>query len=129
MSRRWSAWRGICAGRSRWGWRSIIRGGIRRRYRVLTRVAQDAERALASVQQAGGLLSDEAVKAAHELRRELIGQDFDIDQDGVPRLHRGTRIDRIISAVDTEMRHGRKSSQQRFDGYRLSAAATTATSR
>ena len=56
--------------------------------------------------------------------RELIGQDFDIDADGVPRLHRGTASDRIISTVDTEMRHGRKSSSQRFDGYKLSVAAT-----
>ena len=91
---------------------------------MLTRVAQDAERALAAVAQAEGLHDDEQVKAAHDLLRELIGQDFDIDQDGVPRLHRGTRSDRIISTVDTEMRHGRKSSQQRFDGYKLSAAAT-----
>jgi hypothetical protein len=94
------------------------------RERMLTRVAQDAERALAAVERSTGLLDDDVVKAAHELLRELIGQDFDIDQDGVPRLHRGTRSDRIISTVDTEMRHGRKSSQQRFDGYKLSAAAT-----
>jgi hypothetical protein len=94
------------------------------RERMLTRVAQDAERALEAVELADGLLEDEAVKAAHGLLRELIGQDFDIDQDGVPRLHRGTRSDRIISTVDTEMRHGRKSSQQRFDGYKLSAAAS-----
>jgi hypothetical protein len=92
---------------------------------MLTRVAQDAERALEAVEQADGLLADEAVKAAHDLLRELIGQDFDIDQDGVPRLYRGTRSDRIISTVDTEMRHGRKSSQQRFDGYKLSAAASS----
>jgi Transposase DDE domain/Transposase domain (DUF772) len=95
------------------------------RERMLTRVAQDAERALEAVEQADGLLEDELVKAAHDLLRELIGQDFEIDQDGVPRLHRGTRSDRIISTVDTEMRHGRKSSQQRFDGYKLSAAAST----
>ncbi len=94
------------------------------RERMLTRVARDAERALEAVEQAEGLLDDEAVKAAHDLLRELIGQDFDIDQDGVPRLHRGTRSDRIISTVDVEMRHGRKSSQQRFDGYKLHAAAT-----
>jgi hypothetical protein len=42
----------------------------------------------------------------------------------VPRLHRGTRADRIISTVDPEMRHGRKSQHQRFDGYKLSAAVT-----
>jgi len=94
------------------------------RERMLTRVAQDAERALEAVEQTEGLLDDEAVKAAHDLLRELIGQDFDIDPDGVPRLHRGTRSGRIISTIDTEMRHGRKSSQQRFDGYKLSAAAT-----
>jgi hypothetical protein len=94
------------------------------RERMLTRVAQDAERALRAVEAAEGMLDDEAVEAAHRLLRALIGQDFDIDDDGVPRLHRGTRADRIISTVDTEMRHGRKSSQQRFDGYKLSAAAT-----
>jgi hypothetical protein len=97
------------------------------RERMLTRVAQDAERALEAVEQAEGLLDDEAVKAAHELLRELIGQDFDIDSDGVPRLHQGTASDRIISTIDTEMRHGRKSSRARFDGYKLSASATNST--
>ena len=94
------------------------------RERMLTRVAQDAERALQAVEQADGLLDDDQVAAAHRLLRELVGQDFDIDEDGVPRLHRGTRPDRIVSVVDPEMRHGRKSSQQRFDGYKLSVAAT-----
>jgi hypothetical protein len=94
------------------------------RERMLTRVAQDAERALEAVERAEGLLEDEQVRAAHQLLRELIGQDFEIDQDGVPRLFRGTRQGRIISTVDPEMRHGRKSSQQLFDGYKLSAAAT-----
>jgi len=96
------------------------------RERMLTRVAQDAERALEAVDHAEGLLDDAAAKAAHDLLRELIGQDFDIDSDGVPRLHRGTRSDRIVSTVDPEMRHGRKSSQQRFDGYKLHAATTNA---
>jgi Transposase DDE domain len=56
--------------------------------------------------------------------RELIGQDFEIDDDGVPRLHRGTRADRILSVIDPEIRHGRKSQHQRFDGFKLSAAVT-----
>jgi Transposase DDE domain/Transposase domain (DUF772) len=94
------------------------------RERMLTRVAQDAERALEAVEHADGLLDDQSVQAAHDLLRELIGQDFDIDQDGIPRLHRGTRPDRILSTVDTEMRHGRKSASQRFDGYKLSASVT-----
>src|SRR5437879_268986 len=67
------------------------------RDRMLTRVAQDAERAMRAVEQADGLLEDEQVAEAHALLRDLIGQDFDIDENGVPRLHRGTRQDRIVS--------------------------------
>ena len=96
------------------------------RERMLTRVAEDAERALRAVRRAEGMFAEEAVKEAWALLRELVGQDFDVDEDGVPRLHRGTRRDRIVSTVDTEMRHGRKSRQRRFDGYKLSAAATNA---
>jgi Transposase DDE domain len=94
------------------------------RERMLSRVAEDAERALRAIEEKPGLLGEQAVLDAHRLLRELIGQDFEIDDDGVPRLHRGIRADRIISTVDTEMRHGRKSSQTRFDGFKLSAAAT-----
>lgn len=94
------------------------------RERMLTRVAQDAERALAAVDRSEGLLADERVADAHRLLRELIGQDFEIDDDGLPRVHRGTASQRIISTVDPEMRHGRKSKHQRFDGYKLSAAAS-----
>jgi Transposase domain (DUF772)/Transposase DDE domain len=94
------------------------------RERMLTRVAQDAERALRAVEHADELLGDERVAEAHRFLRELIGQDFEADDDGVPRLYRGTRADRIISTVDVEMRHGRKSQHQRFDGYKLSASAT-----
>jgi transposase len=94
------------------------------RERMLTRVAQDAERALQAVEQTDGLLDEQGVGEAHRLLRELIGQDFDSDDDGVPRLHRGTRADRVISVVDPEMRHGRKSQHQRFDGFKLSAAVT-----
>jgi transposase len=96
----------------------------RERERMLTRVAQDAERALRAVEHAEGLSQDEAVAEAHRLLRELVGQDFEVDDDGVPRLHRGTRQGRIISTVDPEMRHGRKSESQRFDGFKLHVAAT-----
>jgi transposase len=91
---------------------------------LLTRVAEDAERALRAVEACAGLLECEAIEEAHRLLRELLGQDFDVDEHGVPRLHRGTRADRILSVHDPEMRHGRKSRRQRFDGYGLHAAAT-----
>ncbi len=94
------------------------------RERMLTRVAMDAQRALCAVEQADGLLDQEPVKDAYELLGELIGQDFDVDDDDVPRLHKGTRSGRIISTVDREMQHGRKSSSQRFDGFKLSAAVS-----
>jgi transposase len=94
------------------------------RERMLTRVAQDAERALQALERAKDLLDNGVVSDAHRLLRELIGQDFDVDEEGIPRLHRGTRSERIISTVDPEMRHGRKSGHQRFDGYKLSAAAS-----
>src|SRR3954453_17927531 len=55
---------------------------------------------------------------------ELIGPPFAVDDDGVPRLHRGTRAERIISTVDAEMRHGRKSQNKRFDGFKPAAAVT-----
>lgn len=97
------------------------------RERMLTRVAQDAERALRAVEQADGLLADDQVGDAYRLLRELVGQDFDVDCGGVPRLHRGTRAGRILSVRDPGMRHGRKSQHQRFDGYKLSAAATNST--
>jgi transposase len=95
-----------------------------KREAMLSRVAEDAERALRAVGEAEGLLADETVAEAHRLLRELVGQDFDLDDDGVPRLHRGTRSGRVLSVHDTEMRHGRKSESQRFDGYKLSAMAT-----
>lgn len=94
------------------------------RERMLTRVAEDAQRALAAVKRADGLLDADGVAAAHRLLADLVGQDFTIDDDGVPTLRRGTASDRIVSTVDVEMRHGRKSQQHRFDGYKLSAAAT-----
>ena len=92
---------------------------------LLTRVAEDAERALRAVEACSELLECEAIAEAHRLLRELLGQDFDVDEDGVPRLHRGTREGRILSVHDPEMRHGRKSRHQRFDGYKLHAAAVS----
>jgi hypothetical protein len=79
-------------------------------------VAEDAELAVA-----------EPVAQAARLLRELIGQDFELDEDDVPRLRRGTAKDRILSVHDPEMRHGRKSQRQRFDGYKIHATAATET--
>jgi transposase len=90
---------------------------------LLTRVAQDAERALRAVAAEPELAHDEPVAEAARLLRELIGQDFELDEDDLPRLRRGTAKARILSVHDPEMRHGHKSERQRFDGYKLHVAA------
>jgi hypothetical protein len=92
---------------------------------LLTRVAKDAERALAAVERVPELAAADAVAEAAQLLRELIGQDFELDEEDVPRLSRGTAKDRILSVHDPEMRHGRKSERQRFDGYKIHATAAT----
>jgi hypothetical protein len=67
------------------------------------------------------------VREARELLAELLLQDVDEepeDGDG-PQVRRGTTSDRIVSTTDPEMRHGRKSSSKRFDGYKASVAVDT----
>lgn len=44
-------------------------------------------------------------------------QNFETVDSGV-RIRQGVAEDRLISVGDTEMRHGRKSSSKRFDGYK-----------
>ena len=48
----------------------------------------------------------------------MAGQDVEEGQDGVFRIVRKTARDRVISTVDTEARHGHKSRNRRFDGYK-----------
>lgn len=91
---------------------------------MLTRVATDARRAIAAVEAEPALAAEPRVAEALGLLGELIGQDFEIDDDDAPRLRRGVAHGRILSVVDPEMRHGRKSKSQRFDGYKIHAAAT-----
>ena len=95
------------------------------RERMLSEVAQDARLAIAGVEAAPGLAAEPRVAEALALLGDLIGQDFEIDQDDVPRLRRGVAKGRIVSVVDPEMRHGRKSASSRFDGYKIHAAATS----
>jgi hypothetical protein len=41
------------------------------------------------------------------------------DAEEGPRIRKGVATDRVISTVDPEMRHGRKSSSTHFDGYKV----------
>ena len=61
---------------------------------------------------------DGATKVAAELLALVAGQDVAEDADGVFRIVRGVAKDRVISTVDTEARHGHKSKNRHFDGYK-----------
>lgn len=57
-------------------------------------------------------------RAAAELVALVAGQDVAEGDDGVFRIVRGVAKDRVISTTDTEARHGHKSKNRHFDGYK-----------
>lgn len=61
---------------------------------------------------------DETLTQAGELLGLVAGQDVEAGQDGVFRIARRVARDRLISTVDVEARHGRKSRARTFDGYK-----------
>ena len=63
------------------------------------------------------LPGNEATAAAAELLARIVDADVE-DQDDGPAIRRGVAPDRVISVVDPEMRHGRKSASKRIDGYK-----------
>ena len=50
--------------------------------------------------------------------RQIQEQDVEVGEDGCPKLRRGVAPNRRIAIEDEQMRHGRKSRSQRFDGYK-----------
>jgi transposase len=81
---------------------------------------QDAEAAL---ELASAHMDDDDVRSTGWLLVKILGDDLELDDEGRPQITEGTAPDRIISITEPEMRHGRKSSAQRFDGFK--AAVTT----
>jgi hypothetical protein len=63
------------------------------------------------------LPADQATAEAAELLARIVDQDVEDDADG-PAIRHGVAPDRVISVVDPEMRHGRKSAAKRIDGYK-----------
>lgn len=59
---------------------------------------------------------------AATLLATVVGQDIEAGSDGVFHIVRGVARDRIISTVDPEARHGRKTQARSFDGYKGHAA-------
>jgi Transposase DDE domain/Transposase domain (DUF772) len=61
---------------------------------------------------------DPVAAQAAALLATVAGQDLDEDPDGRFRIARRVAPDRIISTVDPQARHGRKTSARGFDGYK-----------
>src|SRR5215210_5046750 len=85
------------------------------REQLVDELVRDAGAALAAVD--GEALAGAAREAA-ELLALVAGQDVEAGEDGMFRIARRVAPDRVISTVDPEARHGHKSRNRRFDGYK-----------
>jgi Transposase DDE domain len=82
---------------------------------LVDELVNDALAALSALDgQAVPLSAGDAV----DLLALVAGQDVEQGGDGVFRIARKTAKDRVISTVDTAARHGHKSRNRRFDGYK-----------
>jgi transposase len=70
---------------------------------------------------------DVAIVRAADLLSQLLVQDVRRSETNDITLKQGVAKDRIIAVHDTEMRHGRKSARQRFDGHKAALAADSET--
>jgi hypothetical protein len=82
---------------------------------LVDELVRDALAALGALD--GQPLPPPAIDAAGLLAL-VAGQDVEQGQDGVFRIARKVTRDRVISTVDTAARHGHKSRNRRFDGYK-----------
>jgi hypothetical protein len=69
-------------------------------------------------------LAEPPLKQTLDTLKQLVEQDLEPDPGGGnKRVRRGTAEERRVSVQDGEMRHGRKSSSKRFNGYKRHIAA------
>ena len=85
----------------------------------LKTLVQDVEQGL---DLAAAEANDPEVRHLGWLLTKILGDDLETDENDHPQIAQGTASDRIISITDPEMRHGRKSSAHRFNGFKASVA-------
>ena len=95
----------------------------RARQALLAGIVRDADRLLELSRQAQGELPGDGeerqqIVAAAELLGRLLLQDSERTDDGVSR-------DRTMSLYDSELCHGRKSNNRRFDGHKAAIVVDT----
>jgi hypothetical protein len=100
------------------------------RQALLAAIVGDAERLLGRARAvrarlAPGSATDRAVVEAAELLGQVLLQDVERSGEGEPRLRRGVARNRMPALTDPEVRHGRKSARQRFDGHKAQVAVDT----
>lgn len=85
-------------------------------------------RALVTYWQAETRSLADSLRQAVDLLHLIIEQDIEPDPDHPDRVRIAQKVapDRILSAVDPDMRHGRKTSSQKFDGYKAHVAVQNA---
>ena len=94
----------------------------------LTGIVADADRLLYEADRVaervgeGGKAAE--IREASALLRRLLEQDVERTPEGC-RVKEGVAKDRVISAHDPEIRHGRKSASKRFDGHKGAFAVDT----
>lgn len=91
---------------------------------LVDELVRDALGALAILE--GKELAGDVVDAA-ELLATVAGQDVESDDAGTFRIPKGVARDRIVSVVDPDARHGRKSCHGHFDGYKAHVAVDPTT--
>jgi hypothetical protein len=96
----------------------------KQRQQLLTQIVQDGRRMLSLAEKVKQEHPEqgEAIEAEAALLKRLIAQDVEEQPDGQCQIKPGTAKDRVVSAQDPEMRHGRKSASQRFDGHKAAVA-------
>jgi IS5 family transposase len=82
---------------------------------LVDELVRDALAALTAIE---GCDLDPLAREVAVLLALVAGQDVAEGDDGVFRIVRGVAKDRVISTVDTQARHGHKSKNRRFDGYK-----------
>lgn len=87
---------------------------------ALTTILQAHDEVESWVQQQPNLDKQTTTQVQESLAdgRQVQAQDVEVADDGSPKLRNGVAKDRRISIEDSQMRHGRKSRSQRFDGYK-----------
>jgi len=130
----WAASHGLSRyfGRSLKGEAAINWDKKAEREALLRSIVSDAQRLLELVRTVRAALPADAPEAAKiaqaaELLCQLLAQDIDGLDSDEPHLRQGVSRDRMPSATDPEMRHGRKSKRSRFDGHKAALAVDTET--